>query len=246
MSVQRWLACFILVSLSSVAVWSDDQTSNQPTRTLLFSDDFNREESDESQEELGGTWTTSSATRANGNKQVDLRDNTLHIYIHESADHAVSVRHEIDFRDGSVELRFKLENAVDVLTLNFVDLKCKTVHAGHLFNVSMATNYVAIEDLKTGVMNLAYRDASKADRAKLDLKNLIWSKRKKFPLQLDSETWHSAIINVRGDTVDVSIDGQSVGSFSAIGIAHPTKTMLRFLVPNEAVIDDLKIYSFDS
>ena len=101
--------------------------------TLIFEDDFNRNESQEEKDEPGKGWKTNSEKRAKGNKQVDLKDGAMHIFIHEEADHGVSVVHDAGFTDGAVELRFKLEAKGDSLGLNFADLKYKEVHAGHLF-----------------------------------------------------------------------------------------------------------------
>jgi hypothetical protein len=64
---------------------------------LLFSDDFERNESDESKEMIGNGWTTNSRTRAKGRKQVDLRDGAIHIVKADVADHGVSVVHEAAF-----------------------------------------------------------------------------------------------------------------------------------------------------
>ncbi|MDB4504855.1 hypothetical protein N9240_02910, partial [Akkermansiaceae bacterium] len=61
--------------------------------TLLFADDFERSESDDSKEEIGKGWNSNSAKRAKGNKQVDLKDGAMHITFHPEADHAVSVTH---------------------------------------------------------------------------------------------------------------------------------------------------------
>ena len=226
--------------------FSQDAVPNQEFRKLIFADDFNRIESDEDTEELGGSWTTSSRVRAGGNKQVDLRDNSLHIFIHESADHAVSVRHPIELTDGIVELRFMLEHQRDALTLNFADLTCPTVHAGHLFDVTFTPTSVEIKDLKTGIMNLSYRNASDIDRAKLDLQNVVWSKSKRSPITLATKTWHFAVVTIMDDTIHVDVDGNFAVSFSSEGFAHPTKSLLRFLVPHQATIDDLKIYSLGS
>ena len=46
---------------------------------LIFSDDFERNESVESKEEVGNGWATNSKKRAAGNKQVDLRDGAMYI-----------------------------------------------------------------------------------------------------------------------------------------------------------------------
>ena len=101
---------------------------------LIFEDTFERNESQEKKDEPGNEWTTSSERTANGHKQVDLRDGVVYIHTHESANHSISFRHEFAFTDGTVGLRFKLENEGDKLQLNFADMKLKTVHAGHLFD----------------------------------------------------------------------------------------------------------------
>ena len=49
-------------------------------------------------------------------------------------------------------------------------------------------------------------------------------------------------VTVAGDTLSVAIDGKEAGSFSSPGMAHPTKMMLRFSAPRNAVVDDVKIY----
>ena len=47
--------------------------------TLLFSDDFERAEADDTKEEVGKGWGTNSKSRAQGQKQVDLKDGAMHI-----------------------------------------------------------------------------------------------------------------------------------------------------------------------
>ena len=39
-----------------------------------------------------------------------------------------------------------------------------------------------------------------------------------------------------------SINGKVVGSFKSDGLAHPTKRLLRLLVPYNAHVDDVKIW----
>src|SRR5688500_6996672 len=88
---------------------------------LIFKDDFSRHESQEKIDEPGNGWATNSKSRAKGNKQVDLRDGALHIFIHAEADHAVSVTRPAEFTDGAVSLRFMLQDERDSLGLNFAD-----------------------------------------------------------------------------------------------------------------------------
>lgn len=210
---------------------------------LIFEDDFNRNESNEAKEEIGNGWSTNSKSRAGGNKQVDLRDGTLHIYIHKTADHGVSVKHDAAFTNGSVVCRFMLENKKDTLGLNFADMKLKTVHAGHLFKVTVGTNKLDITDLKTGVMDSKIREARKTGKVSAELQKLLPTKRKAFPVKLETSKWYALAVTIAGDKIAVTIDGKPAGSFTSEGFAHPTKRTLRLAVPKQAVMDDLKIYS---
>lgn len=216
------------------------------SRTLIFQDDFNRNESQEVKEEIGNGWSTASEQRAAGNKQVDLRDETLHIFIHKVADHSVSVRHDAEFKDGAIELRFMLEHEKDVLGLNFADLKHKSVWAGHLFKVEVGKKKLKITDLKTGVMDLEIRKQRQAKTVTPALQKLLSAKTKSFLQELKIGKWHSLLVEVEGEKITVRINGKVTGSLESVGIAHPTKRMLRLSIPRQAVIDDLKIYSIEA
>ncbi len=211
--------------------------------TLIFKDDFERSESQEKTDEIGNGWSTNSKSRAAGNKQVDLKNGAMYIFRHSVADHGVSVTHPAEFRDGSVEIRFMLENEGDSLGLNFADLQFKKVHAGHLFKATIDTNRVELADLKTGVMDLKIRELRTAKKLTAEQQEWLKTKTKRFPNKLETGKWYSAVARIAGDTLSVSIDGKDIGSFSSEGIAHPTKRMLRLAVAKNAVVDDLKIYS---
>lgn len=210
---------------------------------LIFEDNFDRNESQETKDEIGSGWGSNSASRAKGNKQVDLKDGAMYIKMHAEADHAVSVTHAAEFTDGAVELRFMLENEADTLGLDFADLQFKEVHAGHLFKVDVGTKKVSIDDSKTGGMNMKYYDAKKAKTLTKEQTQIINSMKKTFPAKLKAGTWYSLLVTIKGDTVTASIDGKEVGSSTSEGFAHPTKKMLRLSVPKSAVVDDVKIYS---
>ncbi len=235
--------CALCVTISSLAF---SQTPKQLEQRLIFEDDFERQESDDSKEEVGKGWTTNSSSRAGGHKQVDLRDGTLHIKMHSSADHAVSVKHDAEFQDGVLELKFMLEHPRDILGLDFADLQLKTVHAGHLFKVDIGTNKLTLTDLKTGNMDLKHRELRLAKQVTPELKQLLASKQKSFPLKLDTGHWYALRVSIVGDNLQVAIDGRLIGEFASPGFAHPTKRALRVAVPHEAVIDDLKIFGLTS
>lgn len=212
---------------------------------LIFSDDFERTESQEAKDEPGNEWTTSSDKTAGGRKQVDLREGAMHMHTAEGANHAVSTRHEFAFTDGTIGMRFRLDGEKDELRLNFADMSLKTVHAGHLFDAVIRLDKVSFEDKKTGFMNLEIRNARK--NGTLDpekLRGLNQSKFAAFPLdpKLTEEKWHDLLVHVKGDEITVQLNGETAGSFRSEGIAHPTKGLLRLLVPGAAWVDDVKIW----
>jgi hypothetical protein len=163
--------------------------------------------------------------------------------MHAEADHAVSVTHPSGFTDGAVGLRFMLEDAQDSLSLNFADLEFKEVHAGHLFAVNVSPKRVQIVDMKSGGMRIDIREARVAKQAlNAEQQQAIKGKDKTFPHALETGKWHDIVVQVSGDTVTVTINGQKVGSFSSSGMTHPTKRLLRLGVPHKAVVDDVKIW----
>src|SRR6185295_14264331 len=126
---------------------------------VVFQDDFNRNESQETSDDPGNGWGTNSKSRAKGDKQVDLKAGAMRIYISPRADHAVSVTHAAEFTDGAVTLRFMLEDEKDSLGLDFADAQCKEVHAGHLCAATVNPKQVVMIDHKTGGMRLDIHDA---------------------------------------------------------------------------------------
>ncbi len=209
---------------------------------MIFEDQFERNESQEKTDEIGNGWGSNSKSRAAGNKQVDLKNGAMYISRHDVADHGVSVTHPIVFRDGSVEIKFMLANENDSLGLNFADTEFKEVHAGHLFKVIIGTKNVELTDLKTGVVDLKIRELRKAKTLAPAQQEMLKTKAKRFPNKLETNKWYSAVAQVKGDTLTVSIDGKQVGSFFSEGIAHPTKRMLRLAIAKNVVVDDVRIY----
>lgn len=209
--------------------------------TLLFSDDFAREEKTPGKEDIGNGWTSNSGWRAKGNQQVDLIDGVMHVTKHAEADHGVAIFHDVAFQDGSVELRFKLGEGDD-LGVDFVDRELKTVHAGHLCIARVTNKNLQITDSKTGGMNNEIRDRRQKGDKSPELAALLKTKTKAFKLNLKPNDWHTLHITVSGDTMSVKIDGQAAGSFSSEGIAHPTKRMITLAVNKSAQVDDVKVW----
>ena len=212
-------------------------------RKLIFHDNFNRSESQEKTDEPGNGWGTNSAKRAQGDKQVDLKDGALRIFLSPRADHAVSVTHPFDFTDGTVSLRFMFEDKKDSLGLNFADLQFKEVHAGHLFVTRIHPNRVELTDLKTGNMRLDIRTARKAKKPLTEeQKQALTGKTQRFPHEVAIGKWHEVTVTIRGKQLSLKLNGKSIGAIQSLGIAHPTKRLLRLSVPRNVVVDDVKIW----
>jgi hypothetical protein len=171
----------------------------------------------------------------------------MYIFLHPEADHAVSVVHAAEFTQGKVALRFMLEDARDSLGLDFADPQCKEVHAGHLFAVRVSPKQVMLQDLKTGSMRLDIQTARQAkQKLSADQEAALKGKQQPFAQTLAVGQWHDLTVIVAGAELSVAIDGQPVGSLSSPGIAHPTKRQLRFAVPRNAVVDDVRIWRVDA
>lgn len=238
-SLKTSLVAFSLFALPPVFAAAD-------LGKIIFQDDFARNESQETTDEPGNGWTTNSKARAKGHKQVDLRDGAMYIYIHAEADHAVSVAHAAAFTNGAVSLRFRLDDAQDSLGLDFADLECKEVHAGHLFAARVNAKQIVMQDLKTGNMRLDIQETRQAKKKlTAEQEQALKGKQKMVPHAVAIGQWHDLLVKINGDELSVTLDGKAMGSFKSPGIAHPTKKTLRLAVPRNAVVDDLKVYQKD-
>ncbi len=208
---------------------------------LVFEDKFERSESQEKTEEIGNGWSSNSKNRAKGNKQVDLKDGAMFIAIHPEADHSVSVVHDLGIRDGTVSLRFMLEDENDSIALDFADPSYKQVHAGHILRVTIKKHQVTLEDLKTGGANLAFAEKKKAKALTAADRKMISGSKTNFPIDLETSQWHSVSVKIKGEVVSVSLDEKAPVLFTSKGFAHPIKRLLRLSVPRNAAVDDVKI-----
>lgn len=229
--------CALLLTITLFANANSDHYG-----TLIFEDTFDRTESQELKDEPGNEWTTSSDKTAKGHKEVDLRDGHMYIYTHAEANHATSVRHAFEFKDGTLGLRFKLDDPDDTLMLNFADMDLKTVWAGHLFKVTIGTSDVKITDQKTGEMNLKIRDARTNGSLTEQQKAMISKKTKTFAHSLSTKQWHQVSVTIKGDELRCTINDKLIGTFRSEGFAHETKGLLRLLVAKNAYVDDVQIW----
>ena len=239
----------LLISFLFVSTLAADPTKFIKEGKLIFEDDFNRAESDDSKEELGKNWVTNSKSRAKGTKQADLKENALEITMAKVADHAVSVRHDAPFDDGIVQARFKIHDKKG-MKFNFNDPKAKKVTwAGHIAGVIVTPKTITIQDHKKGIFDLKIREKRKdkntSAQEKKEIKKFLSGKEAKFNHTTELNKWYEITMVFKGPAVSVYVDGNKVGSFSSEGLDHSVKQNLAFSVPSTSTVDDVKIWSLD-
>jgi hypothetical protein len=228
----------LLLCFTTSLVWGQE---SKPGGTLLLEDHFDRKEASPDKEDIGNGWTSNSAWRAKGHKQVTVANGAMLVTKHPEADHSVAIFHDATFQDGRVELRFKL-GAGDDLGVDFVDRELKTVHAGHLCHARITLKNLALNDSKTGGMNNEIREKLLKNERTPELIALLKTKSKSFPLDLKADDWHTLAVTIEGDTMRALVDGKDIGQFSSEGIAHPTKRVITLAVNKSAEVTDVKVW----
>lgn len=232
------ISIVVMLGLFSVGIFGESVVSQDE---LLLEDSFDRSETKPDLEEVGNGWTTNSKSRAQGVKQVYLRDGAMFITRAQVADHGVSVVHDMKFKDATIQLRFKLDSN-DSLGINIADLNEKSVHAGHICLALVSCKKLEIADLKTGRMELGARTRRIEGKQTEEDKALLKEKSKTFPIDLLPNEWHTLQVKIAGEEMSVRIDDKDVGKFSSEGISHKTKTRLRLAVAKSAWVDDVKVW----
>lgn len=216
---------------------------------LIFEDHFERNESQETKDEPGNGWTTSSDKNraAKGGKTVDLRDGTMHIATPQGAHHGISVRHGFSFTDGTISVRVKLHDKDDRLRLNFADLPPENVgvnHLGakHLFDAIITLDLVSFEDKIGGVLIPAIRENKKNGTLTKEQKKFLATKYESFRVTLEPDRWYTFTVHIDGDKISAHLDNKFIGDLRSEGFANPTKTLMRMLVRSTVTIDDFMVW----
>lgn len=191
--------------------------------SLVFEDAFERSE-------LGDPWRilVPSFTIENGRlmgREVPERKHT-----------SIS-RVSCEFRNAVFEFSFRMTDAEG---LHFVinDVDYEPAHSGHICRVSISPSQVRISDDREGAFRKDQYQAFLASGRTLQRVMLV----KSIPKTFDADQWYQARIVLRGDRIEVVIDGQSIGSYESPGIGHPTKTDFGFVTKGNIVeIDDVRV-----
>jgi len=202
-----FLACATALTLAEIP-------ADYYTRTL-FTDDF-------SGTEFGKAWGHYKSSSV-------IKDGVLVGTTAEDSDHAAVDYVKIEpTRDLEVSVKFRYtSDKAKNFNVWLDDKDYKGSHAGHICSVAVGPTSVNIADAKTGTFR---NDIDEARRSPAGLtpeqKEFLKTKTKSFPVKLSLQDWHTLVERTKGDEVEVSIDGNVVGSFQSEGIAHETKTLV--------------------
>ncbi len=225
---------------------ADDRALLKESGTLIFSDDFEREDGSTEKDAVGKGWTSNSPWRADDQKQAFIEDGVLHVITVKDAGHTAVLFQELSpaFQDGAIRLKFRAE-AGESFAIEFNDPKCKTVHSGHIAGIKFDEKSITLFDSKTGGMDLELREKRKANPKDKALNKLIASKSKRFSFSVEPDQWHDLVIVTVGDLMRVSVDGKPVGEFQSEGFAHATKQKINWTCLNSPDFDEIEVWSLD-
>lgn len=193
---------------------------------LLFSDDFERTD-------LGDWKVVIPDFKVAGGVLVGTQDRE---------DHGSVGRISLPMKDVILSFRFQLAGS-PTFNVVFDDKNHKGSHAGHICRVAIAAKQIRLGDDKEGVMRNDIFEMRKDPARKGAADELIQGRGTVAKADVEQNRWYAMTIEIVGDEMRVSLDGQPVGHLKSPGLAHPTKESVHFTVTGkEARFDDVKIW----
>ncbi|MDF2377684.1 MAG: hypothetical protein P1U81_15710 [Verrucomicrobiales bacterium] len=217
----------VLISISSLTVAGEAVPGPLAEKgELLFSDDFERSELGEWKEIIPG---------------FTVRDGVL-VGTQDREDHGSVGRIYVPMTDLILSFRFQLTGS-PTFNVVFDDKNYKGSHAGHIARVAIAKTQIRLGDDKEGIMRNDIFAMRRDPATKADADELIKGRGKVVKAEMESNRWYEMQIEIVGDEMRVSLDGEAIGYLKSRGLAHPTKESVHFTVTGkETHFDDLKIW----
>jgi hypothetical protein len=193
---------------------------------LLFADDFERTTLGDWQVIIPGFHVADGVLVARQDRQ----------------DHGSVGRVYLPMKDVIMSFRFKLAGSPR-FNVVFDDKHHKGSHAGHICRVAVAEKQVRLGDDKEGIMRNDIFAMRRDPQQKEAADKRIAGRAANVKANIKSNTWYTMTIEILGDRMRVSLDGEAIGTLQSPGIAHPTKQSVHFTVTGkETHFDDVKIW----
>lgn len=226
--IRNALLSFLLASSVTLTVAEDAVVPGPLAEKgeLMFSDDFERTEL--------GDWKVIIPG-------FKVADGVL-VATQDRADHGSVGRVYLPMKDVIVSFRFKLAGS-PTFNVVFDDKNHKGSHAGHICRVAVAAKQIRLGDDKEGVMRNDIFEMRRDPARKATADKLIVGRGAAVKADIEQERWYAMTIEVVGDEMRVSLDGEALGYLQSPGLAHPTKESVHFTVNgNAAHFDDVTIW----
>lgn len=157
-------------------------------------------------------------------------------------DHGAVGRTYLPMKDVIVEFRFRLEGTKN-FNVVFDDQQYKGSHAGHIARVAFAPTQIRLGDDKEGIMKNEIFEMRRDPETKAEAEKLLEGRGSVVKMRVEQERWYSVKIELIGDEMRLSLDGDPIGYLKSPGLAHETKTSFHFTVNGDhALFDDVKIW----
>jgi len=156
-------------------------------------------------------------------------------------DHGAVGRVYLPMRDVIVDFRFQL-NGTKNFNVVFDDQQFKGSHAGHIVRIAFAPTQIRLGDDKEGIMKNEIFEMRKDPDRKAEAEELLKGRGATVKMPIEQGRWYSVRIELIGDEMRLSLDGEAVGYLQSRGLAHATKSSFHFTVNGDhALFDDVKI-----
>jgi hypothetical protein len=150
---------------------------------------------------------------------------------------------ELPTTNSIVECKIFFAGAT-MIDVEFDDRKYTGAHYGHLCRAQVRLNGVTIIDERDGTMRNDIYELNKDPSKKAAAAKLLEGRRVTYPLQLESNTWYTLVVETAADQMRVTIDGKPVAYLKSSGISHPTKSKIELGVAGkDGLFDDIKVWN---
>ena len=106
---------------------------------------------------------------------------------------------------------------------------------------------VRLGDDKEGIMRNDLFEMRRDPKQKDAADKLLVGRSSDAKVDLVADQWYEMVIEIAGDKMRVSLDGEPIGYLQSPGLAHPTKESVHFTVNGkETHFDDVKIWTAKS
>src|SRR5262245_38296545 len=210
-------------------------------KELLFADDFEGTDRSRLWHRVVPTFVFENGVL----KGTQTRDKTIPAADGKPAVTAHAAVHglEIPTTNSIVEARIFFAGAT-MIDVEFDDRQYTGAHYGHLCRAQVRLNGVTMIDERDGTMRNDIYELNKDPSKKAEAAKLLEGRRITYPVQLESNTWYTLVVETVDDQMRVTIDGKPVAYLKSSGIAHPTKSKIELGVAGkDGLFDDIKVWN---